>query len=130
MEIFGILKRSAPGHARILEDLFNRLKPSFALETESEKILFSADSRNNRIIIGAKGTSRLKAHALAISIFIEGRGTLGYGAMSPDERPHLYFSRPVADVGGFAPSSAMVQAARRRPTTRRNNGWLRTRFTQ
>lgn len=89
-KVFDLLKRSAPGRAKELGDLFRRLKPRFELDWDSKQIVFCTAPSRNIITLGTKGSCRLQAHAYAASILLTALATPGYVEMTPEERERLY----------------------------------------
>jgi len=88
--IVDLLRRSAPGRAKDLDDLFRRVQPKFQLETEEEEILLKACPTTKTVTLGTKGSCRLQAHAYAAGVFLTALGTPGYLEMTPEKRGQLY----------------------------------------
>lgn len=64
----GLLLQTAPKKQADLEKLFDKLRPTFWGDTDTEGIVFKADSATSRITAGMRGIARLQAHALAGTI--------------------------------------------------------------
>jgi hypothetical protein len=85
-----LLRTFAPGRETELQQLVERLQPTFQLDTTEERILFQADSATNTITLGLEGSRRLQAHAYAAAIFVTALSTPGYLNLEPEERDRLY----------------------------------------